>query len=139
MIGLLALFLCHGALWCILAAHSKSARRTLWTISRTSHSRRRAAWVAILTGRGDQAFSAGADLVAMAQSFAGGGQGMRYDVPFGGITRGFDCWKPIIAAINGYCLAGGLELALSCDIRGAGGHATFGLPGAKRGALPAPR
>src|SRR2546422_2816620 len=94
------------------------------------------AWAAILTGAGDQAFSAGADLVAMAASF-GGGQGPRYDVPFGGITRGFECWKPIIAAINGYCLAGGLELALACDIRVAAEHASFGLPEPKRAIIPA--
>ena len=48
--------------------------------------------------------------------------------PFGGITRNFECWKPMIAAINGYCLAGGLEMALSCDIRIAAEHAQFGLP-----------
>jgi E-phenylitaconyl-CoA hydratase len=95
-----------------------------------------AVWVAILTGTGDQAFSAGADLVAMAEAFAGGAQGMRYDVPFGGITRGFECWKPIIAAINGYCLAGGLELALACDIRVAADHASFGLPEPKRAIIP---
>ena len=95
------------------------------------------AWVAILTGAGDQAFSAGADLRAMAESFAGGGRGMRMDVPFAGISRGFDCWKPIIAAINGYCLAGGLELALSCDIRIAAEHASFGLPEPKRAIIPA--
>src|SRR3989441_523473 len=94
-------------------------------------------WVAILTGSGEQAFSAGADLVAMAEAFAGGGQGPRYDVPFGGITRGFECWKPIIAAINGYCLAGGLELALACDIRVAAEHASFGLPEPKRAIIPA--
>ncbi len=92
-------------------------------------------WLAVLTGSGDVAFSAGADLVAMAQAFAGGG--MRMDVPFGGITRGFECWKPMIAAINGYCLAGGLELALSCDIRIAAEHATFGLPEPKRAIIPA--
>jgi E-phenylitaconyl-CoA hydratase len=96
-----------------------------------------AVWVAILTGAGDQAFSAGADLLAMAEAFAGGAQGMRYDVPFGGITRGFECWKPIIAAINGYCLAGGLELALACDIRVAAEHASFGLPEPKRAIIPA--
>ncbi len=102
-------------------------------------------WLAILTGAGEQAFSAGADLVAMAQSFAqtgarpgaGGGPGVRMDAPFGGITRGFECWKPMIAAINGYCLAGGLELALSCDIRIAAEHATFGLPEPKRAIIPA--
>ncbi len=94
------------------------------------------AWVAILSGAGDQAFSAGADLVAMAQSFSAGGEGMRFDAPFGGITRGFECWKPIIAAINGYCLAGGLELALACDIRIAAEHATFGLPEPKRAIIP---
>jgi enoyl-CoA hydratase/carnithine racemase len=92
--------------------------------------------VAILTGAGDVAFSAGADLVAMAEAFRGG-QGMRFDVPFAGITRGFECWKPMIAAINGFCLAGGLELALSCDIRIAAEHATFGLPEPKRAIIPA--
>jgi enoyl-CoA hydratase/carnithine racemase len=93
-------------------------------------------WVAIVTGAGDQAFSAGADLVAMAQAFAGGSQTEFMKTPFAGITRGFECWKPIIAAINGYCLAGGLELALSCDIRIAASHATFGLPEPKRAIIP---
>ncbi len=92
-------------------------------------------WVAVITGAGDVAFSAGADLRAMAEAFAGG-QAMRFDVPFGGITRGFECWKPMIAAINGFCLAGGLELALSCDIRIAAEHATFGLPEPKRAIIP---
>ncbi|MDO8616231.1 MAG: enoyl-CoA hydratase-related protein [Dehalococcoidia bacterium] len=92
-------------------------------------------WVAILTGAGDVAFSAGADLVAMAEAFRGG-QGMRFEVPFAGITRGYECWKPMVAAINGYCLAGGLELALCCDIRIAAEHATFGLPEPKRAIIP---
>lgn len=93
-------------------------------------------WVAVVTGTGDQAFSAGADLVAMAESFAGGRQTEVLNVPFAGITRGFECWKPIIAAINGYCLAGGLELALACDVRVAAAHATFGLPEPKRAIIP---
>ncbi len=93
-------------------------------------------WVAILTGAGDVAFSAGADLRAMAEAFAGG-KALRMDVPFGGITRRFECWKPMIAAINGFCLAGGLELALTCDIRIAAEHATFGLPEPKRAIMPA--
>ena len=91
-------------------------------------------WVAVLTGAGDVAFSAGADLRAMAESLAG--RSARPDVPFGGITRGFECWKPMIAAINGYCLAGGLELALCCDIRITAEHATFGLPEPKRAIIP---
>jgi enoyl-CoA hydratase/carnithine racemase len=95
------------------------------------------AWVAILTGAGDQAFSAGADLVAMSAALSGGGEGVPMNVPFGGITRGYECWKPIIAAINGYCLAGGLEIALSCDIRVAAEHAQFGLPEPRRAIIPA--
>ena len=92
-------------------------------------------WIAIVTGAGDVAFSAGADLIALSEARAQGG---RPDpgVPFAGITRGFECWKPMIAAINGYCLAGGLELALCCDIRIAAEHATFGLPEPKRAIIP---
>lgn len=92
-------------------------------------------WVSILTGAGEKAFSAGADLVAMAQAFAGG-EARFFDVPFGGITRDFETWKPMIAAINGYCLAGGLELALCCDVRVAAEHATFGLPEPTRAIMP---
>jgi enoyl-CoA hydratase/carnithine racemase len=95
-------------------------------------------WAAILTGAGDRAFSAGNDLVAMSRAqqagdAAGGGRG---GATFGGITRDFTCWKPMIAAINGYCLAGGLEMALSYDIRVAADHAQFGLAEVTRGIIP---
>ncbi len=95
-------------------------------------------WVAILTGAGDRAFSAGNDLVAMSELMAGK---IKLDpeiarAPFGGITRGFECWKPIIAAINGFCLAGGLEIASSCDIRVAAEHAQFGVPEVTRAIIP---
>ena len=89
-------------------------------------------WVAILTGTGDRAFSAGNDLKYTAE------QG-RYREPagdsaaFGGIATGFTCWKPIIAAVNGYALGGGLELALACDIIIAADHAQVGLPEARVG------
>jgi E-phenylitaconyl-CoA hydratase len=91
-------------------------------------------WVSILTGAGERAFSAGADLVEMSQALSGGG--MWLESTFGGITRGMEIWKPMIAAINGYCLAGGLELALCCDIRVAAEHATFGLPEPTRAIIP---
>lgn len=94
-------------------------------------------WAAVLTGAGEDAFCAGADLVAMAQSLSGGGGDAGVmNAPFGGITRGFECWKPIIAAIHGYCLAGGLEIALSCDIRIAADNSQFGLPEPKRAIIP---
>jgi len=91
-------------------------------------------WVSILTGAGERAFSAGADLVEMSKGFSAGGAPI--DVAFGGITRGIEISKPMIAAINGYCLAGGLELALCCDIRVAAEHAIFGLPEPTRAIIP---
>ncbi len=96
-------------------------------------------WVAIITGAGDRAFSTGNDLVAMSEMMAGKGGGVPKEhlrAPFGGITRDFECWKPIIAAINGYCLAGGLEVAICCDIRVAAEHAQFGVPEVTRGIIP---
>ncbi|HZP55997.1 MAG TPA: enoyl-CoA hydratase-related protein [Dehalococcoidia bacterium] len=98
-----------------------------------------ALWVGIFTGAGEKAFSAGNDLVAMSQAQQQGAASTAaaYSrAPFGGITRNFECWKPIIAAINGYCLAGGLEMALACDIRIAAEHATFGLPEVTRAIIP---
>jgi len=86
-------------------------------------------WVAILTGAGERAFSAGNDLKATAERTASGTdvQG-RERPPFGRITRDFDCPKPMIAAVNGVAVGGGLELALACDIVVAAEHARFGLP-----------
>ena len=86
-------------------------------------------WVAILTGAGERAFSAGNDLKATAQRTAQGGdvQGDERP-PFGRITRNFDCPKPMIAAVNGVAVGGGLEMALACDIVIAADHARFGLP-----------
>ena len=90
------------------------------------------AWVVVLTGSGDKAFSAGMDLKAFA---AGEGAAvMNANGGFGGIARrSFP--KPIIAAVNGSALAGGLEIMLSCDLVVAADHATFGIPEAKRGLI----
>lgn len=93
-------------------------------------------WVAILTGAGDRAFSAGMDLKAAAE-----GNGlMEHARPpggFGGITNPrFQTWKPVIAAVGGYALGGGLEIALACDIIIASEKAQLGLPEPKRGLVP---
>ena len=96
------------------------------------------AWVAILTGAGEKAFSAGADLKKLIpQAFARPGVGRSHnDLGLGGITRGMEIWKPIIGAVNGYALAGGLELVLCCDLRVAAEHASFGLTEVRWAIMP---
>ena len=86
------------------------------------------AWVAILTGAGDRAFSAGNDLKYQAEMNAAGEHRPPMRSGFGGITAEFDCWKPMIAAVNGFALGGGLEMALACDIVIAAEGARLGLP-----------
>ena len=83
-------------------------------------------WVGILTGTGEKAFSAGYDL-RWASERGREGPGMPEN-GFGGLTSRERCWKPILAAVNGYALGGGFEMALSCDIVVAADHARFGLP-----------
>ena len=86
-------------------------------------------WVAVLTGEGERAFCAGNDLKYHAKHVRPGEQYPEAEtMPFGGITSGFTCWKPIIAAVNGHALGGGLELAMACDIIVAADHARLGLP-----------
>ena len=93
-------------------------------------------WVAILTGQGERAFSAGNDLKYTAEQVERPQERLSRRVGFGGIDNHFQCWKPIIAAINGYALGGGLELAMSCDILIAAEHAMLGLPEARVGLVP---
>lgn len=92
---------------------------------------------AVLTGAGDVSFCAGADLVELIPPFradvrAGGSPPW----VFGGITDAAPRAKPIIAAINGHALAGGLEIALACDIRLASPNATLGLAETKWAIIP---
>ena len=91
--------------------------------------------VLIITGAGEKAFCVGADLKEKelkgdvhVTSF--------WDGSFKLPMRGAELYKPVIAAINGHCLGGGLELALLADIRIAAEHATFGQPEIRLGIFP---
>lgn len=92
--------------------------------------------VLIVTGAGDKAFCSGGDLktaIPQVTSMASAGAarpGAGTDRPFSNVT------KPIVAAVNGYALAGGTELLLGTDIRVASEHATFGLPEPHWGLVP---
>ncbi|MDQ7849264.1 MAG: enoyl-CoA hydratase/isomerase family protein, partial [Armatimonadota bacterium] len=91
----------------------------------------------VLTGSGEKAFCVGADLKARQQEFAAMEAGdpfaQRVERVFGHIES---LPRPVIAAINGYCLGGGLELALTADLRIAAAEARFGFPEAKVGSMP---
>ena len=80
--------------------------------------------VGIITGAGDKAFSAGADLKKIAPLSRARGS-----IDWGpNIMRGLKIWKPIIAAINGIAFGAGMETALACDLRMASENAIMGLP-----------
>jgi len=92
-------------------------------------------WVAIVTGAGEKAFTAGADLKSMIPR-------TREKAEFWLtqknmiLNRGLEVWKPVVAAVNGYCLAGGMTLLFATDIRIAAEHATFEISEVRRGILP---
>ncbi len=90
-------------------------------------------WVAILTGAGERAFSAGNDLKWTATH----GMPRMPKGGFGGIVFRDDIWKPMIAAVNGVALGGGLEIALACDIIIASENARLGLPEPRVGLMAA--
>ena len=91
--------------------------------------------VAIVTGAGEKSFSTGADI----KSFLTGPPGfdeMWLTQRDQLLNRGLEVWKPVIAAVNGYCLGGGMTLMLATDIRVASENATFSLAEVKRGVIP---
>ena len=98
--------------------------------------------VMIITGAGDRAFCSGVDLrrnderardmgAQTAQAILDADRSRGVRLSFNG--NNFGLWKPVIAAINGWCLAAGCEMALACDLRIMEEHAQMGLPEVKRG------
>lgn len=91
---------------------------------------------AVVTGAGEKSFSTGADLKTHIgrevppQELWATQRGQL-------LNRGLEVWKPVIAAVNGYCLGGGMTLLMATDIRVAASHATFGLSEVRRGVIPA--
>jgi E-phenylitaconyl-CoA hydratase len=92
-------------------------------------------WIAVITGAGDKAFTAGADLKSLIPQ-----RRERADFWLTQknmiLNRGLEVWKPVIAAVNGYCLAGGMTLLFATDIRIAAEHAVFEISEVKRAILP---
>ncbi len=91
--------------------------------------------VIVVTGAGDKAFVAGADIAAMktmsaedSEEFASQGHRCMAEIE--------NCTKPVIAAVNGFALGGGTELALACDFVYASENSKFGLPEVKLGIFP---
>ena len=87
--------------------------------------------VAVLTGAGNKAFSAGADLIETAEARQAAKDGAsvprvrrRFLAP---LSEGLNLWKPTIAAVNGYAIAGGFMVAMQCDIRIMAEHARIGI------------
>jgi enoyl-CoA hydratase len=112
-------------------------RETLEALSGAVHelAENDAARVLVVTGNGSKAFSAGADIAMMANM--GPISARELAARAHRIYRTIElCEKPVIAAVNGYALGGGCELAMSCDFRIASSNAKFGQPEINIGVIP---
>jgi len=90
--------------------------------------------VAIITGAGDRSFTTGADIksfITRPPSLSEMWLTQREQL----LNRGLEVWKPVIAAVNGYCLGGGMTLLMATDIRLSAPHATYSLAEVKRGVI----
>jgi len=92
--------------------------------------------VAVVTGAGEKSFTTGADLKSFIPKPPSLAE-MMLTQKAQLLNRGLEVWKPVIAAVNGYCLGGGMTLLLATDIRVAAPHATFAVSEVKRGVFPA--
>ncbi len=91
--------------------------------------------VIVITGSGDKAFVAGADISELATTNAN--TGMHFAQYGQSVFNGIEnCGKPVIAAINGFALGGGCELAMACHLRIASDNAKLGQPEIKLGVIP---
>lgn len=88
-------------------------------------------WAGIITGAGDQAFCSGIDI----GNTLSGDPDHTKPLPLT-LMRGLEITKPLVAAVNGVALGGGLEIVLTCDIRIAAENATFGSPEVTLGLIP---
>lgn len=94
-------------------------------------------WVVVLSGAGDRAFCTGSDMSATKDTRTG----LEYWAAaspngFGGLSLRDSLNVPVIARVNGYCLGGGLEMVLGCDLVVAADHAEFGLTEPRVGRVP---
>ena len=92
--------------------------------------------VAVITGAGEKSFSAGADLKSFLNQQASLDQ-LMLTQKNQLLNRGLEMWKPVVAAVNGYCIGGGMTLLLATDLRVCAEHATFSVSEVRRGVFPA--
>lgn len=92
--------------------------------------------VAVVTGAGEKSFTTGADLKSFIPKPPSLAE-MMLTQKAQLLNRGLEVWKPVIAAVNGYCLGGGMTLLLATDIRFCAPHASFAVSEVKRGVFPA--
>lgn len=116
-----------------LDAAAEDELRRIWN----ELERRREIWAVVLTGAGDKAFCVGADMSAAAVELTG----LEYwaqerEGGFGGLALRRSLDIPVIAAVNGYALGGGMEMVLGCDIVVAAQEVRFGLPEPRVGRIP---